>query len=83
MQYAVHSVEPVVSGCQRAWPVVLSERRAAIITCTVRGETCTLLIVRHEDGRLAIYFHGASATSATLDPEQCAALIDALRHASA
>lgn len=68
---------------RKRWPCVSEERRSVIASRTEGGGACTLVVVRAEDGSLRLYFHGARQTSADLCRDEAAALIEALRAASA
>lgn len=61
------------------WPRVLDDRRAAFETSTADGGTCTVLLVRHAEGRFVIYLHGARKTSAVITPAMHGTLLDALQ----
>ncbi|MGH3916115.1 MAG: hypothetical protein ACRDTC_22310 [Pseudonocardiaceae bacterium] len=50
----------------RQWPEIVTQRRAVIDTHTAEGETCTLIAVRHPNGRLGLYYHGSTRSSARL-----------------
>lgn len=60
------------------WPTVAMERRAAIAARTTEGATCTLLVIRHPDGQLGLYFHGTIRCSAMLPPAVHAEVVAAL-----
>ena len=49
---------------------------------TERGEACTVIVLREEDGPLKLYFHGARQTSMAPSPDEVAELITALRTAA-
>ncbi|HEU0088850.1 MAG TPA: hypothetical protein VFQ77_14590 [Pseudonocardiaceae bacterium] len=65
------------------WPEIVEERRAVIDARTAEGETCTLIAVRHTDGQLGLYYHGAIRTSAMLPPPVYEKLITSLTRLTA
>ncbi len=67
---------------RQRWPAVAAERRFVIPSVTERGEACTLIVLREEDGPLKLYFHGARQTSMAPCPEELTTLIEALRTAA-
>lgn len=68
---------------RRHWPEILTQRREVIDTHTADGETCTLIAVRHQDGRLGLYYHGGMRASAMLPPPVYDKLIAALARLTA
>ena len=66
---------------RQRWPAVAAERRFVIPSRTERGEACTVIVLREEDGPLKLYFHGARQTSMAPDPTELAELVEALQAA--